>query len=216
MVRVQNPILWVNYHNRAQKLKAVIEKQHGKAGAPPVPKVMTTLQGAPAPLRSELNETFLWHGLNAMHIDTICSDGFDPRFCSLDGMFGSALYFAENSSKANQYSHSSSCKMVGGTPGLNTGTPCQCKRGEEVCMLLCRVLLGDSLIERDYRGNSPGQYWYQLRTEPKRPGGGGIYNSVVGESQSNYAKASLKLREYIVYEKSQVYSEYKVYFKRIP
>ena len=100
-------------------------------------------------------------------------------------------------------------------------------------MLLCRVTLGDALIERcargsgasqcrahpfprsDYRGNNKGDFWYQLRTEPKRKDGS-IYHSVVGESQANYAHAKLRLREYIVYDRAQVYPEYKVYFKRVP
>ena len=81
-------------------------------------------------------------------------------------------------------------------------------------MLLCRVTMGDPLVEKDYRGNSPGQFWHQLRTEPKKKNGY-IYNSVVGESQQNYANAALRLREYIVFEQTQVYPEYKVYFKRV-
>jgi hypothetical protein len=106
-----------------EKLRVTISKVHGAAGAPPVPHILTTKLGSPSPLQVDLNECFLFHGLNAQHVDPITHDGFDPRFCSLDGMFGSALYFAENSSKANQYSHTPSCKMVGGTPGMNTNTP---------------------------------------------------------------------------------------------
>ena len=176
-------------------------------------------------------------------------------------MFGAGLYFAEHSTKANQYTHSGQCSRVGGklklifinfyflflffifiylflfyfylflfyfyfifslyifyfwlgTPGLNTGNPCKCKRNEENCLLLCRVCLGDPLIEKDYRGNSgPGDFWYQRRSEPSKTNGF-IYQSVIGESKENYKKSSLKLREYIIYESKQVYAEYKVFYKR--
>jgi hypothetical protein len=53
--------------------------------------------------------------------------------------------------------------MVGGTPGVNAGQQCECAAGDEACLLLCRVALGEALVERDYRGNAPGQFWHQLR-----------------------------------------------------
>ncbi len=150
---------------------------------PPVAKVLTASAApAPSPRNAAVNEHFLFHGLNHAHLDTITREGFNPRFCSLDGMFGSALYFAEHSSKANQYTHcgkrttnracflcahsfsAGKCTMVGGTPGLNAGQQCKCSPADEACLLLCRVALGDALVEKDYRGNAPGQFWHQLRS----------------------------------------------------
>ena len=52
------------------------------------------------------------------------------------------------------------------------------------------------------------------RTEPKKAGGH-IYNSVIGESQQNYAHAALRLREYIVFEQTAVYPEYKIFYRRV-
>jgi hypothetical protein len=71
-----------------------------------VAKVLTASAAPPpSPRNAAVNEHFLFHGLNHAHLDTITREGFNPRFCSLEGMFGSALYFAEHSSKANQYTH---------------------------------------------------------------------------------------------------------------
>ena len=112
LVRVQNPILWVNYHNRSQRIEKKLIEQFGiKTKIPNLEKCLTH-SDSPSPLNATTNETFLWHGLNHCHLDTICKDGFNPRFCSLEGMFGSALYFAEHSSKANQYTHVSPCTVV--------------------------------------------------------------------------------------------------------
>jgi hypothetical protein len=38
---------------------------------------------------------------------------------------------------------------------------------------------------------------------------------VVGESQQNYAHAALRLREYIVFEQTAVYPEYKIHYRRL-
>ena len=82
---------------------------------------------------------------------------------------------------------------------------CKCKQTDICCVLLCRCTLGNSLIEKKFRGNGPGQYWHQRRREPEKPSGG-IYNSVIGEGRANGGTA-LEFREYIIYEGKQVYPE---------
>jgi hypothetical protein len=132
----------------------------------------------------------------------------DPRYSSTDGMFGAGLYFADCSSKANQYVHSGSCQLTGAMPRdaskrMKWNKDCKCKQSDHACALLCRCTLGDCLNEKSFRGNGPGQYWHQRRREPEKPSGG-IYNSVVGEGRSN-GGTSLEFREYIIYESKQVY-----------
>ncbi|KAN0018185.1 hypothetical protein ACTFIU_010799 [Dictyostelium citrinum] len=205
VVRVQNPMLWVSYHARKQK---ILDDNNGSC--PPIHSVITNIPGGPE-LDKKANELFLFHGLNVSSVAGIAKFGFDPRFCSLDGMFGAGLYFAENSSKSNQYCHGGACTCSG-----FQATSCKCKASDEVCLLVCRVVMGDCLVENVFRGNGPGQFWNGRRTEPKKPNNINIYNSVIGESKLNYGpKAALQLREYIVYESSQVFVEYKVYFKRV-
>ena len=122
----------------------------------------------------------------------------DPRYSSVEGMFGAGLYFADLASKSNQYVHCGTCQLSGAMPRDPVGRAkfikkCKCKQSDVACALLCRVTLGDTLIEKKYRGNSPGQFWHARRREPEKPGGG-IYNSVVGESRAN-GGSSLEFRE---------------------
>jgi hypothetical protein len=202
IMRVQNPALWLRYHNRRQR---IIQSKKGLA---PLTKVATGAGTDPT-----ANEFYLFHGLNHGFLDEITQFGFDPRHCSLDGMFGAGLYFADNSSKSNQYTHSGTCKLTG-MAGLGQQNQCSCKKTDEACMLLCRVTLGEPLIEVKFRGNGVGEFWNGRRKEPTKPDGS-LYNSVVGESKKNVPAAYLMFREYIVYESSQVYPEYKVFYKRV-
>jgi tankyrase len=66
---------------------------------------------------------------------------FKKNILSLGGMFGAGIYFAENSSKSNQY-----------VWGIGGGTGCQ-KHRDKSCyqcprqMILCRVTLGKSFLQ---------------------------------------------------------------------
>ena len=202
VVRIQNPTLWLLYNTRK---KAMIE-QYNKKPSNQVTKVLTGLT-----TDAVAQEYFLFHGLNENGVPGITRFGFDPRFCSLKGMFGAGIYFADNSSKANQYCHGGSCTASGFLTGR---AQCRCKKTEEACMMLCRVALGDPWMEIKYRGNkNPGDFWFEKRCEVSKPGGG-VYNSVIGESQVN-GGSILLLREYVVYEASQTYPEYIIYYKRV-
>ena len=55
------------------------------------------------------NERMLFHG--SPFINAIVQKGFDERHAYIGGMFGAGIYFAENSSKSNQYAYG---KFVGG------------------------------------------------------------------------------------------------------
>ena len=70
--------------------------------------------------------------------------GFDERHAYIGGMFGAGIYFAENSSKSNQYVY-----------GINGGTGCPMHKDRScyIChrqMVFCRVTLGKS------------ENWFQL------------------------------------------------------
>ena len=202
VVRVQNPMLWLRYFHRKEALVNSLPSKVGSVGP-----VLTGTSMDP-----KANEFYLFHGLNENATPGITRFGFDPRYCSLKGMFGAGVYFADNSSKANQYCHGGSCTASGFLTGR---AQCKCKKTEEASMLLCRVALGDPFIEMKYRGNGEGEYWHGRRCEVERSGRGqtGVFNSVIGESQAN-GGSPLLLREYIVYDSAQVYPEYIIYYHR--
>lgn len=73
--KVQNKKLWERYVHRRQE---VAEENNAQS-----------------------NERMLFHG--SPFINAIVQKGFDERHAYIGGMFGAGIYFAEHSSKSNQY-----------------------------------------------------------------------------------------------------------------
>uniref|UniRef100_A0A4W6EM55 Poly [ADP-ribose] polymerase n=1 Tax=Lates calcarifer TaxID=8187 RepID=A0A4W6EM55_LATCA len=85
------------------------------------------------------NERMLFHG--SPFVNAIIHKGFDERHAYIGGMFGAGIYFAENSSKSNQYVYG-----IGG----GTGCPTHKDRSCYIChrhLLFCRVTLGKSFLQ---------------------------------------------------------------------
>jgi hypothetical protein len=157
-----------------------------------------------ASLDRKVNENYLFHGTKEATADILKRSGFDNRVASLVGMFGGGSYFAENSSKSNQY-----------IPGPESGL------GNPFQMLICRVLLGDIHVcmhyDQDrYRGKEGSHHF--VRRPPQKPGSGDVYDCVMGEKEEHGATAKkfrpLKFREFIVYDQAMAYPEYQVWFQR--
>merc|ERR1711879_573305 len=79
------------------------------------------------------------------------SDGASARFAKTSSMFGSGVYLADISSKANLYVPCPLCHQ-----GAYFRDPCKCnKKDFEAAppyrMLLCRAVLGRVHVERKYR-----------------------------------------------------------------
>merc|ERR1719335_599694 len=100
-------MLWKQYRNKAQEMRE--RSQMFRSECPPlrpaIPDIDMTL---PTCLQQQqfdksLNEVLLFHGTKSSNVGQIAEEGFDERVCSLDGMFGGGLYFAEDSCKAGQY-----------------------------------------------------------------------------------------------------------------
>jgi hypothetical protein len=157
-------------------------------------------------LDEKVNEKFLFHGTDARTAEVLKTNGFDARVASLIGMFGGGSYFAENSSKSNQY-----------IPGPEANPP----HGNPYQMLLCRVLLGDIHVCRrydqtKYRGSPPHHY---VRRPPNKQNSGDVYDSVMGECVRHGATATkpsrpLQFREFIVYDQAMAYPEYQIFYDR--
>merc|ERR1712083_562684 len=80
-------------------------------------------------LDASLNEHYLWHGTTVEGALGITSTGFKLSFCGSHAgtMFGSGSYFAECSSKADEYTKDSDNPIYKGM----------------YAMLLCRVVCGE-------------------------------------------------------------------------
>uniref|UniRef100_A0A8C3XSQ8 Poly [ADP-ribose] polymerase n=1 Tax=Chelydra serpentina TaxID=8475 RepID=A0A8C3XSQ8_CHESE len=122
------------------------------------------------------NERMLFHGSPFMN--AIIHKGFDERHAYIGGMFGAGIYFAENSSKSNQYVYG-----IGG----GTGCPTHKDRSCYIChrqMLFCRVTLGKSFLQ-----------FSTMKMAHAPPG----HHSVIGRPSVN----GLAYAEYVIYRGEQ-------------
>ncbi|XP_059387767.1 poly [ADP-ribose] polymerase tankyrase-2-like isoform X3 [Carassius carassius] len=134
------------------------------------------------------NERMLFHG--SPFVNAIIHKGFDERHAYIGGMFGAGIYFAENSSKSNQY--------VNGIGG-GTGCPLHKDRSCYMCqrhLLFCRVTLGKSFLQ-----------FSAMKMAHSPPG----HHSVTGRPSVN----GLALAEYVIYRGEQAYPEYLITYQII-
>lgn len=155
--QVRHPFLWGQYVKRRQQIK---------------------LQNGRNP-----NERLLFHGTPAINF---VDGGFDMQFANPSGMFGPGIYFAEHSSKSNQYVLRSS-----GCAAHNNKNCYLCVRA----MLLCRVTLGNSFNTKTVLKQLP-------------PGS----HSVTAAAAPGF----LEYPEYVVYQENQVFPEYLIVYKIVP
>ncbi|CAB3380282.1 Hypothetical predicted protein [Cloeon dipterum] len=132
-------------------------------------------------LGKQVEEKRLFHG--SPNADIIAREGFDRGFARNTGMFGNGVYFAEHSSKSNNYA-------------FGNHQPCQTHRNKKcsVCVrkiLICKVALG-----RIYETTQS--------TVSALPAG---YHSVKAN-----AGPLLLYPEYIIYDDKQVYPRYLIEF----
>ncbi|XP_072229854.1 poly [ADP-ribose] polymerase tankyrase-2-like [Leuresthes tenuis] len=158
--KVCNKKLWERYTHRR---KAVSEENH-----------------------RHCNERMLFHG--SPFVNAIIHKGFDERHAYIGGMFGAGIYFAENSSKSNQYVYG-----IGG----GTGCPLHKDRCCYFCqrhLLFCRVTLGKSFLQ-----------FNAMKMAHSPPG----HHSVTGRPSVN----GLALAEYVIYRGEQAYPEYLITYQ---
>uniref|UniRef100_A0A1I8I1A6 Poly [ADP-ribose] polymerase n=1 Tax=Macrostomum lignano TaxID=282301 RepID=A0A1I8I1A6_9PLAT len=129
------------------------------------------------------NERLLFHG--SPFVGAIVQRGFDERHAYIGGMFGAGIYFAENSSKSNQYVY-----------GIGGGTGCPAHRDKSCyqCarqLLVCRVCLGKSFLQ-----------FSAMKVAHAPPG----HHSIIGRP----SVGGLSFAEYVIYRGEQAYPEYLV------
>eukprot|EP01124_Arcella_intermedia_P034112 TRINITY_DN8397_c0_g1_i1.p1 TRINITY_DN8397_c0_g1~~TRINITY_DN8397_c0_g1_i1.p1 ORF type:complete len:654 (+),score=69.30 TRINITY_DN8397_c0_g1_i1:131-2092(+) len=239
--RIQSKRLWVEY----QKCKKCIIEKNAKLD----PRLETILQTKPIKLGEEAildpdaNEFYLFHGTRSANIHYITDSGFNNRHLleqleknPYKGMFGPGMYFAENSSKSNQYvdcpichkgSIDSSKKKEGeieesgmkesGMKERGGRALCNCnsKEVEKVggyCMVLSRVIMGDPHLCDLYSK----QQYQSLLSPPfeKDSVWAEAPIKTVDKKRGEELEEGLKYREFIVYDPDQCYPEYLIYYLR--
>lgn len=145
----------------------------------------------------DVNEGYFFHGTKPEWVSVIKKHGFEERVAS-NGLFGHGIYFAENSSKSDEY-------ITADPQGL-------------CYIFLSRVTLGNPFISTSMHKDIKrppcikGHFDTEVRgCDHER------HDSIVGEVESpQYPNALLKrYREFIVYDRSQCYAEYLISFRRV-
>ena len=180
--RVENPSVWKTYaEKRASIASQCCIPEERWAGV--------SLAGLAGPLDAEANEVFLFHGTDRESVDEIWQQGFDERVAEEGGLLGRGIYFAENSSKSDEY-----C-----TPD-----------SKGICrMVVSRVTLGTAFVSRRVDRS--------LRRPPARlDDESRICDSVVGVTAETVPGAGLECyNQFVVYDRSLTYPELIVEFKRV-
>lgn len=184
--RIENDKLWISYETSKMLMskattaisptpKTFITSGAGSAAeiaADPLKAWLTSASN----LRRDLNEMFGWHGTSKDVASIICEQGMDERVGSLNGLFGSGCYFAENLEKSLGY----------------------VTYDKHTCyVFLSRVVMGEPAI-------------LQNKTCPntRRPPAG--KDSILGIPHSHHSA-----REFIVYDRRQVFPEMLLELKRV-
>mmetsp|Transcript_44900 Transcript_44900/g.81944 ORF Transcript_44900/g.81944 Transcript_44900/m.81944 type:complete len:474 (-) Transcript_44900:65-1486(-) len=129
--RVENSRLWALYEKRKSQLKS--KRPQGCTSVTDHMGAVSTTS-ALGPLSSDLdatvNEFYLWHGTSPAGATGVSAEGFRMEMSgsTTGSMFGPGAYFAECSSKADEYSQ--------GGDGVYAGM---------FALLLCRVVCGEML-----------------------------------------------------------------------
>lgn len=183
----ENRALWESYvHARAKILEQCVASNAKSL------EVKTSFAGCQAfgNLDKKANEFLLFHGTKPSSADKICSGDFrmDLAGSGAGSLYGTGVYFAERSSKGDEYAGDDE-------EGVYQGL---------YAMLLCRVTCGNMLYCDDVRPSAA------LLAE-QCTSDGALYHSVLGDRE----KARGTYREFIIYDKDQAYPEYVIIYRRV-
>merc|ERR1719487_533138 len=99
--------MWTTYVQKREEIRKKRVNETLVPFSPPVvtDKVARQHEDMFEPLQSELNEVYLWHGTFVRTALSIAQKGFDIDLAgsSRGTMYGRGAYFAESSTKADEY-----------------------------------------------------------------------------------------------------------------
>lgn len=200
VVKVQHPGNYLRYKACREKMLASLGKKEGvqelgtvkTEAAEQLPDLVGQMELNPA-----VNEAFLFHGTNYRAVDSIAAQGFrvDMAGTRTGAAFGRGAYFAERCLKSDEYT---------GCVHDRRGT-CFCN--SERPLLICRVLLGKIKYNDDPLPD---------KVELERACLEGDYDSILADREAANIKRGRPptYREFVVFDKDQVYPVYVVWYTR--
>lgn len=191
--RNENPKVWGPYF----KLRARLAKKLAQDGGCQTYDIKTKGEADEetnplyerAGLMEAGNEFYLFHGTKPSAVKAICDDDFlvDMAGQNAGTLFGPGLYFAEASTKADEYADDDK-------EGIFSGL---------YAMILCRVMCGNMNYTDEVRPNVQSLVDSILTSH--------THHSVLGDRE----KCRGTYREFIVFDRDQVYPEYVIIYKRV-
>ncbi|CAG5131329.1 unnamed protein product [Candidula unifasciata] len=143
----------------------------------------------------DLNEIYLFHGTSEDSANQIIEEGFDTGITNPRNLYGRGIYFAEEFTKADQY-----------TDDRDDRDP----HGTELTLLLCKVLMGNAFM----CGKYDAEKWKQppcmkCGRSKCRHGWQHRYDSVLGSGHG------MLFREFVVYDGRQCFPEFIIKYERL-
>mmetsp|Transcript_28734 Transcript_28734/g.82195 ORF Transcript_28734/g.82195 Transcript_28734/m.82195 type:complete len:487 (-) Transcript_28734:57-1517(-) len=188
--RIENCNLWKKYASGRYAIRN--KRPHKCTSASTFGGEVLTMQSLPKENQKSttprINEVYLWHGTSPAGAMGISKDGFSLRYSGTKtgSMYGNGVYFAECSSKSDEYA-------TDDVDGIYRGL---------YCLLLCRVCLGE-LLHLQVGGEATHSL---IKTAMEDQ----AYDSVLGDRKASVGT----YREFVIYQEDQVYPEYLVLYKR--
>jgi len=190
--RVENHQQWRSYVLRRDAVRANVGGKPTRIAPQPATASFRLPSGAL--LDEKSNEHLLFHGTKPAAVDVLCNRGFDERVGSLGGLFGAGCYFAESSSKSDEY----------------------VPPGAKQYMFLCRVVVGSPFVTPNRHTNlrrPPTVTGHFDGTWP--PSDDDRFDSLLATTKATDPSSFLaRFREFVVYDHSQCYPEYLIEYKR--
>lgn len=186
-----NPEKWKRYTIKRSIIKDEMKaNKNGFFAKPKTDEFTQRMKKRTDPLRPEVNEFYLFHGTCPSAASKICDENFK---LSLSGsnvgtMLGNGLYFAEASSKSDEYAEDPE-----DDDSIYQGM---------YATLICRVVMGTTHVDVD-RFPNPNR----LTASVQR----GQFHSVIGDRE----KVRGTFREFVVFDSDQVYPEFVVIYRRL-
>lgn len=194
VLRNQNPKLWIGYALKREVIRAEVKGNANhiveRPKTAPFHERAVELNEpfSTEPLYTDCNEMYLFHGTKPSAADSIAENAFKLSFSGTNRgtLFGPGIYFAESSSKSDEYAKDDD-------DGIYQGL---------YASLLCRVVMGTYIYNEEHRPNTDALTHNCLQ---------GDYHSVLGDRE----KIRGTFREFVVFDHEQAYPEFIVIYRRV-
>jgi len=187
VLRNENPVMWRKYVKKRNRLRVNHDPKYGyNVIHPKTSRYIDKMRaaGVTEPLCEAENEMILFHGTTPSAAEAICNNHY--KLSNAPGLFGQGIYFAEASSKSDEYVQEDDNPIYSGL----------------YATILSRVYMGRVRYDANlYPDGNALEYNAKM----------GYYNGTVGDRE----KTRGTYREFVIYHKYQAYPEYIVIYRRL-